>query len=595
MIRGEDCVCLWSAGEKGIRMIYKKLKTYAPERMGFVYVGILMALLAAGLSVASYYYLYRFLRKVIVDVDMTGAVPLAMDVVIFLIANALVYFLALWSTHILAFRLETNLKKQGLRHLMNASFSFYDKNESGRVRKIMDDNTALTHSSVAHLIPDLTTAVFAPLLGIALAFYVDWRMGLLFTVSFLSGILFIRKMMGDQNFMNQYMAASDKMNSGAVEYVRGIHVLKIFKTSLQSLKEFYRSVTEYADLALKYSMSCRSWYVFFQVFYNAVFLVALFFGYGSGDDPRVQLCKFLFYALFNGVLYMALNKVMYVGMYTYQASACIEKIEKLFSEMDEKKLSTGQRETMEGSSIEFQDVTFGYEDQKVIKHFSLKLEEGKTYALVGASGSGKSTLAKLISGFYQLDDGHILIDGHDLSEYTEGALAQNIANVFQDVKLFKKSIYENVRMGRPDSSRQEVMEALHLAQCDEILNKLEKGEDTLIGARGVHLSGGEVQRIAIARAILKDAKIIILDEASAAADPENEYELQLAFANLMKKKTVIMIAHRLSSITGVDEILVIDDGKLVERGSHSELMAHNSVYQKLQEDFMQANEWRVRE
>lgn len=575
-------------------MIYKKLRKYVPERIGFAYVGVLMALAAAALSVVSYYYLYGFLKKIIVETDVAGAVPLAMRVVIFLIANTVVYFLAAWTTHMLAFRLETNLKKQGIRHLMNASFSFFDKNESGRIRKIIDDNTAMTHSSVAHLIPDLTTAIFAPLLGIPLTFYVDWRMGLLFTVSFLSGMLFIRNMMGDQNFMEQYMTASDKMNSGAVEYVRGIQVLKIFKSNVRSLKEFYRSVTEYADLALKYSLSCRRWYVLFQVFYNSVFLVTLFFGYGGTVNPREQLAGFLFYALFNGILYLALNKVMYVGMYTYQASSCIEKIETLFGEMEEKKRAAGQRKTMDSTSIEFRDVTFGYEEKKIVEHLSFRLEEGKTYALVGASGSGKSTLARLVSGFYRLDGGQILIGGHDISEYTERVMTRNIANVFQDTKLFKKSIYENVQLGRPGATREEVMEALKLAQCNEILEKLEKRENTVIGSKGVHLSGGEMQRIAIARAILKDAKIIILDEASAAADPENEYELQLAFANLMKGKTVIMIAHRLSSITGVDEILVIDNGKVMERGSHKALMAYDSAYKKLQEEFMQANEWRVR-
>lgn len=580
--------------QKGEKMIYKKLKTYVPERIGLAYAGILMALAGAAFSVVSYYYLYRFLRKIIVDADVEGAVSLAGFVVIFLIANTVVYFLALWSTHMLAFRLETNLKKQGIRHLMRASFDFYDRNESGRIRKIIDDNTAMTHSSVAHMIPDLTTAVFVPLFGIPLAFYADWRIGVLFTVSFLSGALFIRNMMGDQNFMTQYLAASDKMNSGAVEYVRGIHVLKIFKTSVQSLKEFYQSVTEYADLALQYSLSCRRWYVIFQVLYNAIFLAALFFGYGGSADLRSQLVGFLFYALFNGVLYLALNKVMYLGMHIYQATSCIEKIEMLFGEMEEKKLPAGQREEMDGYSIEFRDVTFGYEEQKIVENLSFKLEEGKTYALVGASGGGKSTLARLISGFYRLDSGQIFIGGHDISEYTEKAMTKNIANVFQDAKLFKKSIYENVKLGRPEATREKVMEALYLAQCDEILDKLEKREDTVIGSKGVHLSGGEVQRIAIARAILKDAKIIILDEASAAADPENEYELQLAFANLMKGKTVIMIAHRLSSITGVDEILVIDDGKVIERGNHRELMGQDSAYRNLQEEFMKANEWRVR-
>ena len=293
------------------------------------------------------------------------------------------------------------------------------------------------------------------------------------------------------------------------------------------------------------------------------------------------------------MLYLALNKVMYLGMHVYQAASCIEKIETLFGEMEEKKLSAGQRETMERTDIVFRNVTFGYGEKKVVKHLSLQLEAGKTYALVGASGSGKSTLAKLISGFYLLDEGQILIGGYDISEYSEQARARNIANVFQDARLFKKSIFENVQMGRPGAGRDEVMEALHLAQCDEILDKLEKREHTVISAKGVHLSGGEVQRIAIARAILKDAKIVILDEASAAADPENEYELQRAFSNLMRGKTVIMIAHRLSSIAGVDEILVIDEGSVIERGSHRQLMAHDSVYKKLQEEFMQANEWRV--
>ncbi|MCI6795511.1 MAG: ABC transporter ATP-binding protein/permease [Lachnospiraceae bacterium] len=572
-------------------MIYKKLKTYVPERLGFAFCGMILALVAAALSTASYFYLHHFLQKVIVDTDMEGAVSLAGRIVVLLIANVIVYFLALWATHILAFRLETNLKKQGIRHLMDASFTFYDNNESGRIRKIIDDNTALTHSSVAHLIPDLTTAVFVPIMGIPLAFYVDWRMGVLFTVSFLSGMLFIRNMMGDRRFMEQYMASSDKMNAGAVEYVRGIPVLKIFRTSVQSLSEFYRSVTTYADLALQYSLICRGWYVIFQVFYNAVFLVTLFFGYGGAAQPRAFLAKFLFYALFNGVLYLALNKVMYLGMHVYQATSCIEKIETLFREMEEKKLPAGQRETMEKTDIAFRDVTFGYGEKKVVEHLSLRLEAGKTYALVGASGSGKSTLARLVSGFYRLDGGQILIGGHDIVEYSEQARAGNIANVFQDA--FKKSIFENVKVGRPGAGRDEVMEALHLAQCDEILDKMEKREYTVIGSKGVHLSGGEVQRITIARAILKDAKIVILDEASAAADPENEYELQKAFSNLMRGKTVIMIAHRLSSIIGVDEILVIDEGRVIERGSHRQLMAHDSVYKKLQEEFMQANEWRV--
>lgn len=581
--------------EERKNMIYKKLREYVPERLYLVYGGMLMAFLAAMFSIASYYYLYGFLNNIIVQGDMAMAVQAAMKVVAFMAANTLVYFLSLWTTHALGFRLETNLKKLGIQRLMRASFSFYDKNESGRIRKIIDDNTVMTHMSIAHLIPDLTTAVFSPLLGIGLTFYVDYRMGILFTLTLLSGMFFIQKMMGDKSFLAAYMKAAETMNAGAVEYVRGIHVLKIFKTSVQSLKAFYQAVMGYSDLALRYSMSCRVWYVIFQVFFNAIFLAVLFFSYLFDGRTTVFLAKFMFYVVFSGTLYLALMKVMYVGMYTFQASSAIDKIEELFAKMDEKNITHGDVNAMGDASIEFQDVSFGYDDAKVIDHLSFKLEEGKTYALVGSSGSGKSTLAKLISGFYALDGGKILIGGCDISEYSEKALAANIANVFQDAKLFKKTIYENVSLGRPSASKAEVMQALHLAQCDEILNKFEQREQTMIGAKGVHLSGGEVQRIAIARAMLKDAKIIIMDEASAAADPENEYELQKALANLMKGKTVIMIAHRLSSIKSVDEILVIEDGKVAERGSHTALMETDTQYKKLQEAFMRANEWRVKQ
>ena len=574
-------------------MIYRKIRLYAPERAWLAYLGICLALLAAVLSVGGYYYLYGFLRSIIVDGNTERAVTLAIRIVILLAANTVCYFASVWTTHALAFRLETNLKKLGIRHLMGASFSFFDKHESGRVRKLLDDNTVLTHTSVAHLIPDLATAFFIPLLGAVLAFYLDWRLGVLFVTTLVVGMYIVNKMMGNKEFMAAYMKASEVMNAGAVEYVRGIQVMKIFRANVQSLKAFYHSVVTYSDQALAYSMSCRRWYTLFQVFFNAVFLVTIFLFYIHDADPLVALSKFMFYVLFNGILFIAFMKVMYFGMHTYQANASIENIEKLLEEMDERKLSHGTLEEMGDTTITFQDVSFGYGDQTIIDGLSFTLPGGKTYALVGASGSGKSTVAKLISGFYTVNGGEIAIGEHPITAYTEGALARNIANVFQDARLFKKTIYDNVLAGRPDATREEVMEALHQAQCDEILARLPEGENTLYGAKGVHLSGGEVQRIAVARAILKNARIVILDEASAAADPENEYELQRALANLMKGRTVIMIAHRLSSIKRVDEVLVMDQGAIVERGSHQALMAGPTRYRQLQEQFTQANDWTV--
>ncbi len=575
-------------------MIYKKLKKYVPEKLWCAYTGILMTFLSAVFIIISYYYIYHFLRQIIMDYSGMNMISEASKIVFYLMLGMVTYFMAVFLTHILAFRLETNLKKEGIRHILSSSFSFFDKNESGRVRKIIDDNTALTHMSVAHLIPDLSTAVFIPILGIGLSFYVDWRMGLLFVFTLFSGVGITRKMMGEMSFMEKYMKAAEKMNAGAVEYVRGIPVLKIFKANIEALKDFYKSVTDYSKLALYYSMSCRKWYVIFQVFFNAIYLVALFFGYMENKNSYELLSKFVFYAAFNGVILVSFMKIMYVGMNVFQASSSIEKIEKIFEEMSKEKLKSGTVEEMKSGSIEFKNVSFGYEEDLIINDLSFKLEEGKQYALVGASGSGKSTIAKLISGFYRLNSGEITIGGHSLEEYKEGVLAKNIANVFQDAKLFKTTIFENVKIGNPKAGYEEIMEALRLAQCDEILEKFKTREETVIGAKGVHLSGGEVQRITIARAILKDAKVIIMDEASAAADPENEYELQKALSNLMRKRTVIMIAHRLSSIKNVDEILVVDSGKIIERGSHSELISKDSRYKVLQEEYKRANEWRIR-
>lgn len=574
-------------------MIYKKLKRYANEKIHYAYIGIFLAFLSALCSVRAYYYMYEFLQEIIIHNNMDAALAVSVRIIKFLILTTLIYFASAWSTHMLAFRLETNLKKEGLRNLLNASFSFFDKNQSGRVRKIIDDNTALTHSSVAHLIPDLSTAIFLPIMGIALAFYVDVKIGILFGVNVIVSMVLMKYMMGDFDFMNKYMLALERMNSGAVEYVRGIPVVKIFKTEIEKIKEFYQAIVDYSDLAYKYSMSCRVWFVIFQVFLNGAFLIYLLFA-PEGGETRIFLTKFIFYALFNGVLFITLMKIMYVGMYFNQANTSIEKIENLIEEMHQERHISGKETDIPNFNIEFDRVTFAYEDVNILENFSLKLEENKTYALVGKSGSGKSTIAKLISGFYQLDEGQILIGGKAITKYSEKTLAKNIANVFQDARLFKTSIYENVKMGNPSATYEEVMKAINLAQADDILDKFQLRENTFIGSKGVHLSGGEIQRIAIARAILKDAGIIILDEASAAADPENEYELQKALSNLMKNKTVIMIAHRLSSIRNVDEILVVDEGKIVERGNHNSLMSKDSRYKKIYEEFMTAGDWRVK-
>ena len=287
-------------------------------------------------------------------------------------------------------------------------------------------------------------------------------------------------------------------------------------------------------------------------------------------------------------------RVMYLGMYQYKAIQVIDKIEHLYTEMTDSKVYQGQESQLLDSSVEFKEVSFGYEeDQLILEKLSFHLESNKVYALVGASGSGKSTIAKLIAGFYKPSNGQILLGHKPLESYSQEAAMQQIAFVFQQSKLFKKSIFDNVKLGNPAASDQEVMRALELACCQDILDKFSEREQTVIGSKGVHLSGGEMQRLAIARAILKDAQLIILDEASASTDVNNEYQIQQAFAHLIEHKTVIIIAHRLSSIKGVDEILVIEKGKIIERGKDEELSVKGSLYQHLKELYASADEWRV--
>lgn len=576
--------------------IYKKLLKYVPEKKFLAIFAVFLTAIATVFQFITFWYLYQFLNALIVNRNTAEGKHAAYVIAGFLLAYGISYFFSLIATHIVAFRLESNLKKRGLENLLKASFSFFDRNQSGRIRKLIDDNTEQTHMIVAHLIPDLTVAALSPILITLIMFSVDWRLGILFVIMLIVGTLLIYLTTGNQQFMRKYALSLEKMGAQAVEYVRGMPVVKIFGGGLESFASFYNAIIEYGDTAHAYTLSCRMPFVLFQVILNigVAFTIPLAFAkFGAGAETSEIIVKVIFYTVFSGLLYNCFMKVMYVGMYKLQAGDVIDKIENLITEMREEEVVFGSETRFDHYDIEFSGVSFKYDDEYVLNDLSFKLPGKRTYALVGSSGGGKSTIAKLISGFYKLNGGEIRIGGKQLTAYSQEAVMQNIAFVFQNTKLFKTTIYENVRIGRPDATREEIMKALSLAQCNEILAKFPERENTLIGSQGIHLSGGEIQRIAIARAILKDANVIILDEASAAADPENEYEIQQAFANLMKGKTVIMIAHRLSAIQNVDEILVVDAGKIVERGSHAELIKLGGEYKKLVDLYYQANVWAV--
>lgn len=581
---------------KSMRSLYKKLFQYVPDKKNWAYSSMALSAAAVCSYMGAYWFLWQAIVSILVIPTYEKAMYDAIIVVVLMILRGVLNIASATCSHYLGFRLETNLRKNGLHKLLDASSSFFDHNSSGEIRKIIDDNAAETHKTVAHLIPDNITAVMTPVLMFVLMFAIDYRLGILLTLTTVIGVLQYRKMSDGTEFLSGYSAALQKMSAATVEYVRGMQIIKIFGVTVQYYKTLIDSIKEYKQYVYQYSLSCKNPYVGFQVLFNVFYAFAvpaavILISYG--EPAMLILAKIVFFAVFSGAVFTSFTSIMFTGQDNFGAQNTLNQLDELTASMDQAKIPHGSEENFPNFDIEFRHVDFKYDDTFVLKNFNLTLHQNRTYALIGSSGGGKSTIAKLISGFYPVDGGEILIGGKNIQSYSEKALIQNIAFVFQHSQLLKTSIYENVRIGNPQATRQQIMDALNAANCTSILDKFPQREMTVIGAKGVYLSGGEVQRIAIARAILKNANIVIMDEASAAADPENEYELQQAFQKLMRGKTVIMIAHRLSSIQNVDQILFVQNGKVVEQGTHNELMAYNGRYKDFQDVYYKANQWRL--
>ena len=579
-----------------MKKLYKKLFSYVQERKKYAYLSIILSAISVFVFIAFYWIFWIVVKSLIVDKNYTHALHYSFKLVILMILRGVLIMSGTMSSHYVGFRLERNLRTVGLSGLMNASFAYFDKNSSGEIRRTIDDNAANTHQTVAHLIPNTAVAILTPILMFVIAFKIDYRMGILLMITSIIGILQYKGMFKRMDLMEKSMNSLQEMSAATVEYIRGMQVIKIFGVTVKYYKSMLDSIMNYKNYTYKYSQSCRIPNITFQVLFNLFYAFCVpfaIFYISKGENALLILAKVIYFAVFSSLLLSSFSLVMSVASDNFKAKDAVKNLEKALINMEDNIINHGSLDNIKECKIEFKKVSFGYEKELVLKDFNLLLPENKTYALVGPSGGGKSTIAKLISGFYKINEGKILIGGHDLKEYSEKVLLENIAFVFQNSKLFKTSIYENVRIGNPNASYEEIMKALEAARCNEILDKFKERENTIIGSKGVYLSGGEVQRIAIARAILKDAKIIILDEASAAADPENEFELQRAFSVLMKNKTVIMIAHRLSSIKNVDEVLYIEDGRVVEKGTHNELMKLDGRYKTLQDLYNQANKWRI--
>lgn len=577
--------------------IYKKMFAYVPEMKFYLVLAVLLSCGSAVLTFGGFYQLFQILVSVLVRHDFITTQKLALTTFILLLMGSLVYIGALTFSHLYAFRLETNLRKKGIEGLAKASFQFFDVNESGVIRKTIDDNASMTHMAVAHLIPDLGHALFAPVLLFVLAFCVSLRVGIAITaITIIGGWILYKMMCGETTFIQQYQDAIKELSGDTVEYVRGIPVIKIFTVDIKTFRRLYSTIQKYATQAYAYSKSCQIPYTTYQwLFMGAVplIMIPLAFFVEKISNPNFLFVELMMIVFLLGQILVIYMRIMYVSQHMFNANYAVTNLESLYDQMQKNKLQYGTIDQVTDHHITFENVSFSYGKHQVLQNFNLKLESGKSYALVGSSGSGKSTIAKLLSGFYKVDEGHIKIGDHPLEEYSEKAVTKAISFVFQDPKLFKVSIYDNVALAKKNASREEVLLALKLAGCQEILEKFPQKENTLIGAKGVHLSGGEKQRVSIARAILKNSPILIMDEASAAIDADAEYKLQMALQNLMHNRTVIMIAHRLTSIEKVDEILVLHKGQVIERGSHTQLMANGKAYKNLVNLYHQTNQWRL--
>ena len=578
----------------------------AAKRKPLVMLSAVLSSIAAICSFIPYLAIYCVIREILMvypDLDRlnTEAIRLySVFAMLGILGNLISYFLAILCSHIGAFGTIYDLKIEFADHLARIPLGYHLSIGSGKLRKIMEGNIESVEGFLAHQFPDFVASVTSPIVMVILLFVVDWRFGL----ASLAGIIaaFVAEFMGYgsgemKNTMKQYQDALEDMNNASVEFVRGMPVIKIFGKEESSFERLKSAIDKYTDWVLKFSLGWQNCMPAFTTIVNNIYLFLIPVGILVGrnaKDPKLFALHFVFYLLFVPAIAGILNKIMYV-------SESFMEINNNVARMDEilyiSELADNGTKVPAGCDVRFENVSFSYEGrtEQALKNVSFHAQEGQLTAVVGASGSGKSTIANLLSRFWDIGEGSIKIGNTDIREIPLEELMKTISFVYQDTFLFKMSIADNIRLGRRNASDQDVVEAARQAQCHEFIMQLPDGYQTVVGSSGVHLSGGERQRIAIARAILKDSPVIILDEATAFSDPENEYLIQKSFENLTKNKTVIMIAHRLSTVRDADSILVMQDGELVESGNHEALYEKGGRYRKLWDSYAQTLEWKVGE
>ncbi|URN49154.1 ABC transporter ATP-binding protein/permease [Methanobrevibacter sp. TLL-48-HuF1] len=581
-----------------------RLLNYSGNYKYLTIIGMFLSALSAICLLVPFIYIWDVVNALLaVAPDFTKAQNLdvyAINAFTFAILGITLNFFGLMGTHLSAFKNEKNMKDAAINHLLKLPLGYFSNHTSGGLRKIIDYSTAKTEVFLAHQLFDLTGAIVTPIVFLILLFSFDWLLGLICLIPIILCFVFMYPMFSKEsrNSMEKYEKYLEEMNGEAVEYVRGIPVTKAFQQSIYSFKNFINAIKNYGKFSAEYSMSTHIPMTAFTVSINGFFALLIPAGIllaGSVVDVKF-FANFMFYIIFTPICAVMMMKIMTVSQDWMLASCALDSIEAILNECPLVDPINPQKP--KNHSIEFEGVYFDYEnvdgDEHILNDVNLKINENETVALVGPSGGGKTTIASLIPRFWDVNKGSIKVGDVDVRDISTKELMENISFVFQNTTLFKDSIYNNVAIGRKGASREDVKKALSLTQCDDIIDELPDGIDTVIGSEGTYLSGGQQQRIALARAVLKDAPIIILDEATALADPENEYLIQKAISEITKDKTVIMIAHRLSSVKNVDKIYVVENGRIVEEGNHHTLVDSEGIYSRMWDEFNQSIQWKVK-
>ena len=577
-----------------------RLLAYAGKHKYLTYASWILSAVSALMALVPYWYIWRIMKEVLETApNFSQTQNLTHNgwmAVLCAVLAVLVYIAGLMCSHMGAFRIATNLRIQTMRHIVKLPLGFAESFGSGKLRKIVNESSAATETYLAHQLPDRAGAIVTPCGLLVLLFSFDWRLGLLSLVPVLLGFLIMMSMTGAnmQQKMKEYQNALDDMSNEAVEYIRGIPVVKTFGQTIFSFKKFKDSIDRYQKWVIAYTKQMRAPMMFYTAAINGVFAFLIAGGllFTQNGVTSGFLLNLIFYIIITPIISVTLTKIMFQSENAMIVDDALQRID---SVLNLQPLAEAARpQAPQGSSIELEHVRFSYDGKKnALKNISLSIPAGQTVAFVGPSGGGKTTLANIISRFFDPQSGVVKIGGVDVRDIPKEALMNTVSFVFQNSRLIKASILENVRMGKPYATRQEVMRALENAQCTDIIEKLPNGIDTIIGTKGVYLSGGEQQRIAIARVMLKDSPIIILDEATAFADPDNEAKVQTAFSRLSRGKTVIMIAHRLSTVVHADQIYVVKDGEIAESGTFDELIRQNGIFNGMWNNYQTSVQWKV--